>query len=188
MIKLQHMSDEEVYSLLNAGGKHSRKAFDELYTRFSAKIYVYCKKVLNNDDVAEDVFQETFTRFYESAQIDRVMTNVAGYLIRIARNLCINEKMKKYNDKVSLDDLQLPVYDKAYDKKQMTEILQLGLDALPEKYREVLVLKEFLDMSYKEIAEVLKTTLPVVRIRIYRAKNKLKEILTPYLDEINDIK
>ncbi len=184
MKKLKYMADEELYDLFYAEKAMARKAFDELYSRYSSKIYVYCRKVLNNDELAQDIFQETFTRFYESANVKRNMTNVGGYLIRIARNLCINEKIRKYNDKIPLDDLQLPVYDRTFEKQQVAELLQTGLDALPEKYREVLVLKEFLDLSYKEIADVLKTTLPVVRIRIYRAKNKLREILTPYLEDV----
>ena len=136
--------------------------------------------------MAEDVFQETFTRFYESAKKDREMTNVSGYLLKIARNLCLNEKAKKYNDKVSLDDLQLPHYDATYGDKQLNELLQIALDAIPKKYREVIVLREFLDMSYKEIAEALDTTMPIVRIRIYRAKGKIRELLTPYFEEMKD--
>jgi RNA polymerase sigma-70 factor (ECF subfamily) len=138
--------------------------------------------------MAEDIFQETFTRFYESAKTKREMTNVSGYLLKIARNLCLNEKTKKYNDSVSLENLQLPHYDLSYDNKQLNEILQTALDAIPKKYREVLVLREFLDMSYKDIAEALETTMPIVRIRIYRAKSKLRELLTPYFEEIKDLK
>lgn len=180
------ISDAELYYMLKGSKSESKKAFDELYRRHSTNVYTYCRKVLNNDPMAEDIFQETFTRFYESAKKDRKMTNVSGYLIKIARNLCLNEKAKKYNDKVSLDDLQLPHYDMSYGNKQLNELLQTALDALPKKYREVIVLREYLDMSYKEIAEAVGTTMPVVRIRIYRAKGKIRELLAPYFEEMND--
>ena len=158
------ISDTELYYMLKGSKSGSKKAFDELYRRHSTNVYTYCRKVLNNDPMAEDIFQETFTRFFEGAKQERVMTNVSGYLIKIARNLCLNEKSKKYNDKVSLDDLQLPHYDISYGNRQLNELLQTALDALPKKYREVIVLREYLDMSYKEIAEAVGTTMPVVRI------------------------
>jgi RNA polymerase sigma-70 factor (ECF subfamily) len=185
---LTNISDAELYYMLSGSKSESKTAFEELYRRYSPNIYTYCRKVLNNDPMAEDVFQETFMRFYSSAKKkkDRKMTNVAGYLIKIARNLCLNEKAKKYNDKVSLEDLELPHYDKSYGNRQLNELLQTALDALPKKYREVIVLREYMDMSYKEIAEALDTTMPIVRIRIYRAKGKIKELLAPYFDEIKD--
>ena len=172
--------------MLKGSKAESKKAFDELYRRHSTNVYTYCRKVLNNDPMAEDVFQETFTRFFEGAKQDREMTNVIGYLLKIARNLCLNEKSKKYNDKVSLDDLQLPHYDVSYGNIQLNEILQTALDALPKKYREVIVLREYLDMSYNEIAKTLGTTMPIVRIRIYRAKGKIRELLAPYFEEMKD--
>ncbi len=181
-----NISDIELYYMLKGSKSESKNAFDELYRRHSTNVYTYCRKVLNNDPMAEDIFQETFTRFFEGAKQERVMTNVSGYLIKIARNLCLNEKSKKYNDKVSLDDLQLPHYDVSYGNKQLNELLQTALDALPKKYREVIVLREYLDMSYKEIAEAVGTTMPVVRIRIYRAKGKIRELLAPYFEEMKD--
>lgn len=180
---LENKTDNELYEMLHQGGKPGRDAFDVLYARYSSKIFTYCKKILNNSDTAEDIFQETFVRFFESAKVERKMTNVAGFLIRIARNLCLNEKAKKYNDKVPLEDFQMPYLDNSYEKKELNDILNTALEALPEKFREVLILKEFMDLSYNEIAEALNTTLPVIRIRIYRARNKLREILQPYFEE-----
>lgn len=184
---IKNTPDEELYNRLRQQNKVAKPAFDELYRRYSTNIYTYCKKVLNNQPMAEDIFQETFTRFYESAQQKRKMTNVSGYLIKIARNLCLNEKARKYNDNVPLENLQMPHFDNSYGDKQLNELLQTAIDALPKKYREVIVLKEFMDMSYKEIAQALDSTLPIVRIRIYRAKNKLREILAPYLEEIKNL-
>ncbi|MER3328283.1 MAG: sigma-70 family RNA polymerase sigma factor, partial [Candidatus Kapaibacterium sp.] len=134
----KNISDIELYYMLRGSKLESKNAFEELYRRHSTNVYTYCRKVLNNDPMAEDIFQETFTRFFEGAKKERVMTNVSGYLIKIARNLCLNEKSKKYNDKVSLDDLQLPHYDVSYGNKQLNELLQTALDALPKKYREVI--------------------------------------------------
>lgn len=180
------ISDTVLYYMLKGSKSESKKAFDELYRRHSTPVYTYCRKVLNNDPLAEDIFQETFTRFFEGAKKEREMTNVLGYLLKIARNLCLNEKAKKYNNKVTLEDLHLPQYDVSYANIQLNELLQTALDALPKKYREVIVLREYLDMSYNEIAEALGTTMPIVRIRIYRAKGRIRELLAPYFEEMKN--
>lgn len=188
MDSFSNISDEELFGkLASKKRKEAKIAFDELYNRYSGKIYSYCRKIMNNDAVADDIFQETFVRVFEYAKKNQKMTNVAGFIVKIARNLCLNEKAKKYNNNVTIENLKFPHYDKTYGKKQLEELLKLAIEDLPNDYKEALILKEFMDMSYKEIAENLDTTIPVVRIRIYRAKNKLKEILSPYLKEIDFI-
>lgn len=180
------MNDEELYDLFYEKKSIAYNAFNELYDRYSTNIYTYCLKIMGAEEIAQDIFQETFTRFYESASKKRKMTNVAGFLIKIARNLCLNEKIRKYNDKVPLEEFRLPSYDQPYEKKEMNSILEMAIDSLPEKYKEVIILKEFLDMTYKEIAKTLDTTLPIVRIRIYRAKNKIREFMTPYIEDLDE--
>lgn len=179
-------SDEELYLMLSGPKKDARKAFDELYRRYSTKIYTYCRKIMNNDEVARDLFQETFTKFFESAQTSRNMSNVSGYLIKIARNLCLNEKKRKANDNVSFEEGIYRTQEKPYESREINSILETAIEALPESYREALVLKEYMDMTYKEIAELLNTNLSVIRIRIYRAKNKLREIMAPYINDLQD--
>lgn len=182
-----NISDEEIYALLSEKKSVSKAAFNEMYSRYSSKIYAYCNKILQNEEAANDVFQETFTRVFTTAQKKKVMTNFAGFITKIARNLCLNEKSKKTVNAVSIDDIRLPTNDKSYGNRQLEELLNSALDDLPDDYREALILKEFLNLSYKEIAEILNSTLPIVRIRIYRAKNKLKELLAPYINEIENI-
>ncbi len=180
---MKMLSDEQLYDFLGGNRKSARLAFDELYNRFSTKIFTYCNRILFDSELAEDIFQETFLRFLESAKKERNMTNVSAFIFRIARNLCINEKARKHHSFLSFEELIYPVSDQSYETKERVDLLETALQALPQKYREVLVLKEFLGMSYQEIAEVLDSTLPSIRIRIYRAKQKLRDILAPYIEE-----
>lgn len=180
----KNKSDSELYEELYGSKRSARYAFEELYARYAHKVFAYCRKILNNEQLAEDIFQETFARLYESAQYSKNMTNVAGYIIRIARNLCLNEKQRKRPERVDIDHINVSHIDKAYESKELMELMETTMAELPVKYREALVMKEFMDMSYREIADILGTSLPVVRIRIYRAKSKLRELLAPYLSEI----
>lgn len=183
-LNVKHLSDEELYAYLSQDKQKAIVAFNEIYERYSSKIYTYCHKVLDNSEVADDIFQDTFTKFFEGAVNNAESTNLAAYLIKIARNLCLNEKSKKHNQNVPLNDFQFPVYDKSYENKEINELLETALEALPENYKEALIMKEFMDLSYKEIAEALNVSLSVVRTRIYRGKTRLREIMAPYIKDL----
>ncbi|MBM2815668.1 MAG: hypothetical protein HW421_2430 [Ignavibacteria bacterium] len=177
------MTDEELYRAMADDNAYGRHCFDEIYLRHSSKVYTYCKKVLGDSDLADDLFQETFIKFFNSSKSGREMTNVGAFIFKIARNLCLNEKQRKHHTFVPLDELNMPYYDDLSDSKEREQFLQTALDALPRKYREMLILKEYLGLTYNEIADMLETTMATVRIRIYRAKTKLRELLVPYLEQ-----
>jgi len=166
--------------------KTPHEVFEVFYDRHSTMIYSYCIKILDSQEAAQDVLQDVFVRLYEKREHYEEMTNLSGFLIRTARNLCLNIKGKKM-ERTDIEDVVIPHYDSPYYKKQLTEILHLAIDELPEEFREPLLLKEYMNLTYKEIADILDTTLPVVRVRIFRAKTKLKKILHPYLKELQSI-
>jgi RNA polymerase sigma-70 factor (ECF subfamily) len=72
------------------------------------------------------------------------------------------------------------------ENNEIADILHTSLDALSEENREVIVMKEFMDMSYKDIAIALNLSVSVVRIRIFRGKKKLREIMTPYINDLQN--
>ena len=71
------MSDIELYAALKMGKPLSEQAFAELYARYSPRIFAYCRRIIGDYDRAQDAFQETFVKFYNSAQQEREMTNVS---------------------------------------------------------------------------------------------------------------
>lgn len=181
---LSHISDEELYAMLCRRDTAAHAAFEELYARHSSRVYTYCRRMLNNTAPAEDTFQETFVRLYNSAQTERTMTNVGAYLLRIARNLCLNEKQKKHHSMLPLEEFDFPARHPSYESVELAQIVETAVEALPEEYREVLIFREYLGLSYNEIADVLSTSMPVVRTRIYRAKAYLRNILAPYIEDL----
>jgi len=185
----QNLKDEELfYFLASPDKKKSREAFDILYSRHSTHIYSYCRKILVDSEAIEDIFQETFVKAFESAKNGVEMTNFGGFLLRIARNLCINElRDKKRNKTESFVEgvFQNPVNQ--YEQSDATEIVNKAMAKLPFNYREVLVLREIHGMSYVEIAKVLKKDISNIRVRIYRGKIALKQILQPLIREMNKL-
>ncbi len=156
-----------------------------LYDRYSQRIFTYCRKIVGNTTVAEDLLQETFARFFESARQLRSAENVAGYLFAIARNQCLNYKTKRREELILPEEIEIISRDRPYEQQELLEILDRALDLLPDDYREAFILREYNGMSYNEIADALCVTLDIVKVRLFRAKKKLREILAPYLIDLD---
>ncbi len=179
-------SDADLYHLVQQKGRDAEAAFTILYDRLSPRIYKYCRRVLGHQGLAEDIFQETFIKFYKSAdQQDRRMTNVAGFVLKIARNLCLNAKSSKYYGLANLEDFNFSTRGEQYEDKELLEIVKSAVECLPIDYREAFILRDYDGMSYPEIAEILSISIPTVKIRIFRARKKLRKILSPYVNDLS---
>ena len=71
------------------------------------------------------------------------------------------------------------------ESDEMLALIDMAITMLPEEFREVWVMKECMGFSYNEIADTLQTTMPTVRTRLYRARNLIREILAPYITDLN---
>lgn len=182
---LRHLSDIELCAIVHDGGSRRNSAFEILYDRHSPRVYTYCRRVLGDVPALDDVFQETFVRFYKSLLGNREMTNVPAFVLRIARNLCLGEKERQKNQAVAFEEFHSVALVSSFESEEMMKLIDLALTMLPDEFREVFVLRELMGFSYNEIAETLGTTMPTVRTRIYRAKNMIREILAPYITDIN---
>ncbi len=177
-------SDQELFDLIVAGSKNSENAFTELYNRYSPRVYAYCRRFLGNEEEAMDVFQETFIKFHQCADRDREMTNVPAFLLKIARNLCVNLRRRE-KTMVTFEDYMINDHVVQSDKDELLGLIKSALELLPDDYREVFILREYDGLSYQEITDVTGITLATVKVRIFRAKQKIREILAPYLKELS---
>ena len=183
--ELSGHTDLELYAMLSGGGSHAHQALSMLYKRHSPRIYSYVRKILGDVQATDDIFQETFVRFYEMGVSGQDIQNVQGYLLKISRNLCLNEKAKKYNTStITIENFEFPSLDTPYEQKELSRLISTALEMLPEDYKEVLILREMYGYSYNEIAEIVETSMPIVRTRIYRAKQKIRVILQPFIDDL----
>ncbi|GAB1431173.1 sigma-70 family RNA polymerase sigma factor [Ignavibacteria bacterium] len=178
-------ADAELFAMLSGSTSEAQTGLAMLYDRYSQRIFTYCRKITGNSSAAEDLLQETFARFFESAKRVRSAENVAGYLFAIARNQCLNYKAKRREELVLPEDIELASRDRPYEQQELLDILGRALDLLPDDYREAFILREYNGMSYNEIAETIGVSLDIVKIRLFRAKKKLREILAPYLIDLN---
>ena len=182
--KTGYLNDIELFEMLAKDKKTAEKAFAELYSRYSQRIYAYCRKILGDKEEARDIFQETFVKFFQSAKEERVMTNVPAFLLRIARNLCVNTKRKEKSS-VSFEEYMVPASNTGNEKEEMLDLIRHAQELLPDEYKEAFVLREYEGLSYAEIGEITGANMSTVKVRIFRAKQKLRELLTPYLKEFS---
>jgi RNA polymerase sigma-70 factor (ECF subfamily) len=177
-----HTTDEELMEGFKGGDE---KAFVELYRRYNRRIYAYCARMMNSKILAEDLFQEVFVRVARKRQRFE-SGSFSAWLFAIARNLCLNA-LRDNVVHVAIEEVQETLQTSAdeteYDPS--LEILKEAIEQLPPDLREPLVLRVYNGFSYQEIADMTQTKLATVKVRIFRAKQRLHEKLAPYfLDKV----
>ncbi|MDQ1266274.1 MAG: hypothetical protein QG635_1426, partial [Bacteroidota bacterium] len=163
----------------------ANRAFKEIYGRYAPRIHAYCLRVLSDRQSAEDIFQETFVKFYQKAKEDHSGGSIAGFLITIARNLCLNYKRDNIQ-MASIEDFPFLADDYNPDSRETQRLITMAIELLEMEYKEPLVLRLYDGLSYDEIARICEITTENARKRVFRAKQKIKTILEPYFkDSLN---
>jgi RNA polymerase sigma-70 factor, ECF subfamily len=161
-------------------------AFVSLYNRYRGGVYAFCVKMLFDRTLAQDVMQETFLRVYENRDRLANSGSFKAWLYTIARNQCLNQ-LRRTNRQVPFDennqDLFLPETPiSQLEKSERIRLVSHFLAQLKPDYREVLILREYQNLSYEEIAAVTRSTLSAVKSRLFKARRKLADFMEPVMN------
>lgn len=178
-------ADLALYAQLALDDSTAQAALSVLYRRYGQRIYTYCRKIVADNALAEDLLQETFVKLFDSGKQQRLIENFPAYLMTIARNLCLSHKARTKRSFVPFEDFHITTRDVPYEQKELLQLITTSMDLLPDDYREAFVLREYNGLSYIEIAEIIGESIDVVKVRIFRAKKRLREILAPYLADLD---
>lgn len=183
MADLSKYEDSDLITTFINSKKDGNQAFAVIYDRYSKSIFAYILKIINNREQAEDLFQETFIRFYQNVKFNYKGGSLIGFLITIARNLCLNYK-RDNKPVLPLDETGFggPVAE-SDENSEYKDIVTAALDLLDMELKELLILRIYDGMRYEDIAEITGMTVGNARLKVFRAKEKLRSILTPYLKE-----
>lgn len=177
--------DAELVAELVEGKEKAEKAFAEIYTRYSQRVYAYCLRLTGHQEDAQDIFHETFVKFYDYAKKKKIVNNISSLLFTIARNIIINQKRdKKLN--LNIDDFNIKSNDKGYDEKELLQLIAHAIELLDFEQREAFILRLYHGLSYPEISRITGESLPTIKNRTWRAKEKVKNILAPYLEDLSN--
>jgi RNA polymerase sigma-70 factor (ECF subfamily) len=172
-------------------------AFEQIHVKYQEKIYNLILRLVGDRDDAEDLTVETFLNAYRAWGRFRGDAKVSTWLHQIAVNNCKNRFKQKDRQRerepISLDDsietdsgeLSREVADwrgapeQMLLSKEFAEQVRRAVDALPMEYRMVLLLEQE-DHSYEEIARITNLSVPAVKTRLHRARNRVRQRLEPY--------
>ena len=167
-------------------------AYNFLMKNYETQIGNLCLGVLNNQQEAEDITQDTFVEIYRSIHKFRGDANLKTWMYRIAMNKSLN-RLKKLNKKrnLSLSHISSDILgfggrsaQERMEEADTQKVMRLALEALPVRQREAIVLKRLDDYTQEEIAEFMDCSEKAVESLIQRAKQNLKKLLQTYYEEV----
>ena len=189
MAEHQRASAAPVTSGQNGDGPTDRgQVFRENSLQYLDGLYGYAMTLTHNQADAEDLVQETYLRAISAFERLRPNSNLKSWLFTILRNVYLNQIRDGHShlqveidapghgrwdceDKSSKDPLLL------YAAKEKQADVRKAIEKLPDAYREVIVLREFEELSYEQIAKILDCPSGTVRSRLSRARETLREML-----------
>jgi RNA polymerase sigma-70 factor (ECF subfamily) len=153
-----------------------QKAYAELMQRYKDSIYFMALKMVNNKDDSMDLTVETFGKAFEN--IDKYKPDFAfsTWLFRIATNNCmVDDEGDERPLQIKSDTLNP---EETSIKKQQQEQLKIIVEKLPQRYKTLIVLRYFEELSYEEIAQQLDLPLGTVKAQLFRARDLLHNVLS----------
>lgn len=190
---LKALSDEEIMVRCATG---SEEAFQILVSRYRPRIINLITRFVGDVDRAEDIAQEVFIRVYRNRERYRKSGKFSTWIFTIAANLAKNEIRRKVRHRrvVSMDEEKEPGTSLAstladrgpgpgqtLERKELENLILNAIEALPERYRLALVLRDLEGLAYEEVSRVLGIPGGTVRSRINRARLMVKDKLESFV-------
>jgi len=166
-------------------------AFEELITRYKKLIFNTAYRMMGNREEAEDITQEVFIKIYNSLSKYDPEFKFSTWSLRITSNLCVDWLRKRKGETVPIEDVYDLKDDGAtpedkYISKERQKRVQEAINKLPDKYKELIILFHHRNLSYQEIMNITGETLTIVKNRLYRARQMLKDELSS-IDALSNI-
>ncbi|MHC4844174.1 MAG: RNA polymerase sigma factor [Planctomycetota bacterium] len=189
--------------------KSSQLKFDEIYAKFHDKVANYLERMIGKDE-SEDLTQEVFIKINKAFKEFKGESSISTWIYRISTNTALDKirgrSLQNKTQKVTInessnelvniessihkDQMSLSAEREAI-RNEMNECIREFVDKLPIDYRTVVILSELKDLKNQEIADILGISLDTAKIRLHRARMKLKEIFEEgcdfYHDESGDL-
>lgn len=182
-------SDTELLETIKGSKPASDIAFKVLYDRYSSKLFSFCKFRTDDLRTAEEVFQDTWMKFYHAVRNNYPIRTPAAFLYASARNLIIdkfrsNSSYLRIDDNFDMETLIEPLnLDLQIERDDLIRTINLALIELDEPKREAFALRWSSELSYAEISEITGDSEAAVKMRCRRAMEELIKILKPYFIE-----
>ncbi|OYT75562.1 MAG: RNA polymerase subunit sigma-24 [Armatimonadetes bacterium JP3_11] len=195
-IEVDALSAEAV--LIERAQARDEAAFEQIMNLYADRLYNYIVRLVGNPTDAEDLLQEVFLRAYQGLPNFDGRASLSTWLYRIATNLCIDHQRKRarrvqtvsYHDvededgepsEWELPDTQTPDPLDAALTRELQQVVEQAISTLSPKLRTVLLLYDVENLSYEEIARVLKVPIGTVKSRLNHARGQIQKQVEAYL-------
>jgi RNA polymerase sigma-70 factor (ECF subfamily) len=187
-VSTHHMawSDEELVSRSIGGDQDS---FNQLVLRWERPIYALAYRVIGREEDARDVCQETFLRAFRALNGFRGQAKFSSWLYRIALNLCRDWIRRERRTPIVQAPEELEVLEMAairepsvsiedlVARRELTRVVERAMARLPEEQRTAIILKEYHELTFQEIADLVGCPLSTVKTRLYQGLAVLRREL-----------
>ena len=194
-MKFQKQAEED-FQLVRAFQDGDRRVFDTLVLRYQRQIANIIYLSLGDRSEIEDLTQEVFMRTYRALPRFKFDATFFSWIYRITKNLCIDEIRKRKIKKVFSFDFLVegtdprelnvgvsPTPSEALLREERKRLIAAALQKISREHREILILREYEDLTYQEIAGALHISLQAVKSRIFRAREELRVHIQHYFKE-----
>ncbi len=159
------------------------KKFKNTIIPLADKLFRLALSITGNKQDAEDVVQDAMLNVWQKRNEWDKISNLEGYCIRSARNIALDKISLKDNQLASMPEkLDLHGFDpeKSFEDIERLEMIQSLTKSLPEKQRTIFLLRDLEGLSYKEISGIMNIPEDQVKVNLFRARQKIKELLDSY--------
>ena len=185
------MNDHVDIALIAACQQGDPRAFRQVYEAYRDRIYAFCRHMSGDPDNAEDLAQDVFVSAFGNIGSFRGEAAFGTWLYRIAVNRCAAESRKHTQSFQSFEALEEidaapaapgPSPEDLVVRKELSGRVQAAVTALPSNLRLLFVLGTLEGMRYREIGEIVGCSEDAVKMRVHRARKRVRDAIRPYLD------
>jgi RNA polymerase sigma factor, sigma-70 family len=169
--------------------KYTQKDLSAIFNKYKTKIYYLALKISRNTDDASDILQNTFLKVIQNLDKFRNESSLSTWIYRIAINEAYmkwrvskrQQRLADFKKERDLLNAMPPVFpDKEVINEELKEEIDAAVKKLPLKYRVAVILRDFQDLDYAKIGQILKLSLQTTKTRIRRARLELRKAISDY--------
>ena len=154
--------------------------FEQIYTTYFRDVYLYIRKMSNDEHIAEEITSETFFKAMKSIDSFRGDCDIRVWLCQIAKN-CYYSYLKKAGQTESIDNEEIAKLSTSFEEQLFRHDtamqIQKFLHDVPEPYKEVFMWRVYAELSFKQIGQIFGKSENWACVTYHRARNKIKEKL-----------
>jgi len=176
-VKLKMRADDEdiIRQVLNG----ERSAYALLVDKYKDRVFSLALSIVRNRELAEEIAQDVFVKAYRSLDKFRKKAGFSTWIYRITYNTAVSETRKKKYKTYSIENMEQPDDDpdKKEEKEEQYRLLEKAVSALAPEEKLIITLYYFEEMKVEQISEITGLTVSNTKVKLFRIRNKLKEII-----------